>query len=93
MLSTDERERTQTRPAGLDLTIEKAQANLLRVQYPDGYWWGELESNPTMEAEYLLLTHFLGGVDPERRRKPRTAYSPARGATEPGASSTAAPAT
>ena len=25
--------------AGLDSAIDKAQANLLRIQYPDGYWW------------------------------------------------------
>ena len=49
--------------AGLDSAIDTAQANLLRIQYPDGYWWGELESNPTMEAEFLLLTHFLGVGD------------------------------
>lgn len=44
----------------LDATIGRAVAYLLRVQHTNGYWWGELESNPTMEAEYLLLTHFLG---------------------------------
>ena len=33
---------------------------LIGIQYPQGYWWGELESNPTMEAEYILLLHFLG---------------------------------
>ena len=38
-------------------------------QHPDGYWWGELESNPTMEAEYLMLSHFLGRKNPERWRK------------------------
>ena len=38
-------------------------------QHPDGYWWGELESNPTMEAEYLMLSHFLGRENPERWRK------------------------
>ena len=53
----------------LDRTIGRSQEHLLGIQYPDGYWWGELESNPTMEAEYLLLTHFLGVGDPERWRK------------------------
>ena len=56
-------------PAALNRTIEKAHDYLLSVQYPDGYWWGELESNPTMEAEYLLLTHFLGAADKRRWRK------------------------
>ena len=39
------------------------------AQHPDGYWWGELESNPTMEAEYLMLSHFLGRKNPDRWRK------------------------
>ena len=53
----------------LERAISRAHEYFLRVQYPDGYWWGELESNPTMEAEYLLLTHFMDVADPERWRK------------------------
>jgi squalene-hopene/tetraprenyl-beta-curcumene cyclase len=66
MLDVDERETTQENLAALDATVQKAQACVLNMQYPEGYWWGELESNPTMEAEYLLLTHFLGVGDRER---------------------------
>ena len=40
-----------------------------RSQHREGYWCGQLESNTTMEAEYLMLAHFLGRVDPERWRK------------------------
>ena len=50
-------------------TIHRSHQYLATIQYPDGYWWGELESNPTMEAEYLLLTYFLDAVDKERWRK------------------------
>ena len=46
--------------SGIDLVIERAQGWFEREQYPEGYWWAELESNATMDAEYLLLTHFLG---------------------------------
>ena len=53
----------------VDRTIHRAQQYLLGVQYSQGYWWSELESNPTMEAEYLLLTYFLDVVDQERWRK------------------------
>ena len=53
----------------VEKSIHRSQRHLLSIQYPDGYWWGELESNPTMEAEYLLLTCFLGVVDRERWRK------------------------
>ena len=53
----------------VESAVQRSQRYLLSVQYPDGYWWGELESNPTMEAEYLLLTYFLETVDRERWRK------------------------
>ena len=57
------------RLAAVEPTIRRAHGHLLDAQYPEGYWWGELESNPTIEAEYIMLTQFLGVVDPERRRK------------------------
>ena len=55
-------------PSGenLELAIIRCREFFRQNQYSDGYWWGELESNPTMEAEYLLLTHFLGRPDAER---------------------------
>tara|TARA_B100001971_G_C18264874_1_gene591047 strand:+ start:3076 stop:5184 length:2109 start_codon:yes stop_codon:yes gene_type:complete len=55
--------------AGLDRAIRNASRHLLSMQDPEGYWWGELESNPTMEAEFLLLTRFLGIDDKETWRK------------------------
>ena len=66
MLETVEERVVGVPGAALDHTIGRAQANLLGHQYPDGYWWGELESNPTMDAEYIFLTHFLGAVDWDR---------------------------
>jgi squalene-hopene/tetraprenyl-beta-curcumene cyclase len=53
----------------VDDAIGGAQKFLLEGRHADGYWWGELESNPTMEAEYVFLTHFLGMADPARWRK------------------------
>ena len=53
----------------VDRVIQRAQDYLLGVQYSEGFWWGELETNPTMEAEYLLLTHFLGVADKDTWRK------------------------
>ncbi|PKB72429.1 MAG: squalene--hopene cyclase [SAR202 cluster bacterium Io17-Chloro-G6] len=52
-----------------DRAVRRSQDYFRRTQYPDGYWWGELESNPTMEAEYLMLCHFTGRHDGERWRK------------------------
>ena len=49
--------------------VSRSQAYFARTQAPEGYWWGELESNSTMEAEYLMLTHFLGIGDEDTWRK------------------------
>jgi squalene-hopene/tetraprenyl-beta-curcumene cyclase len=56
------------RDASVDLVIERAQGWFTREQFAEGYWWAELESNPTMDAEYLLMTHFLCAGDEERWR-------------------------
>lgn len=51
--------------AGLDHAIDRAVGWLLSHQYPAGYFWGELESNATITAEHLFLTHILGVGSPE----------------------------
>lgn len=55
----------------LDLAIERTQSFLIEHQDDSGYWWGELESNPTMESEYIFLTHFLGIGTSQRWTKVR----------------------
>ena len=60
-----------SQPNSLNDAIRKAADYLLSIQRDEGYWWGELESNPTMEAEYLMLNRFLGVDDPDARRKLR----------------------
>ncbi|MCZ6708185.1 MAG: squalene--hopene cyclase [Chloroflexi bacterium] len=50
----------------LHKSVEAAQRWLLEDQHPEGFWWGELESNTSITSEYLLLTHHLGIGDPER---------------------------
>ncbi len=42
------------------VTLDKARDHLLRLQDPRGWWIGELETNVTMDAEDVLLRHFLG---------------------------------
>ena len=55
------------KPTGeLELSIKLCQEYLLGQQYEEGYWWGELESNVTITAEYLLLTHIFGMRDQNR---------------------------
>jgi squalene-hopene/tetraprenyl-beta-curcumene cyclase len=46
-------------------TLERARDHLLGLQNPAGWWQGELETNVTMDAEDLLLRHFLGVLTPE----------------------------
>ncbi len=47
----------------IDLAVDRAVSHLLAVQGDEGYWWGELESNVTITAEHLFLTHILGAGD------------------------------
>ncbi len=49
--------------------VSRSHRYFARTQAREGYWWGELESNSTMEAEYLMLTHFLGIGDADTWRK------------------------
>jgi squalene-hopene/tetraprenyl-beta-curcumene cyclase len=41
-------------------TLTSARDHLLGLQDPRGWWIGELETNVTMDAEDVLLRHFLG---------------------------------
>ena len=74
--------------------VQRSQDYFLRTQHPEGYWWGELESIPTMEAEFILPPSL------PRHRRPRsrsaswpTTSGESSGTTAPGASTTAPPAT
>ena len=42
-----------------------AAEHLIGLQDPAGWWKGELETNVTMDAEDLMLRHFLGVLDAE----------------------------
>ena len=79
--------------AAAENAIKRSQEYILSVQWPEGYWWGELESNPTMEAEYLMLTYFLEVEDKERWRKLANHIRSRQRTTALGASTTRRPAT
>ncbi len=49
----------------VDKAIAASQNYLLSIQYPEGYWWAELESNVTITAEAVLL-HKIWGTDKTR---------------------------
>ena len=51
----------------IEEAIRKSCEYFYRVQYPDGYWWAELESNVTITSEYVMLTRLLGIPITEKR--------------------------
>lgn len=59
--------------SGVTEAIANSQSYLLDQQYPDGYWWAELESNVTITAEIILL-HKIWGTDKQRPLHKAEAY-------------------
>ncbi|MBV9661063.1 MAG: hypothetical protein JO337_07895, partial [Acidimicrobiales bacterium] len=49
---------------GLQAAIAAARNHLLGLQAEQGWWKAELETNVTMDAEDLMLRHFLGILEP-----------------------------
>jgi squalene-hopene/tetraprenyl-beta-curcumene cyclase len=45
--------------AALSEATRNAQGYLLAQQYPEGYWWAELEANVTLTAELIMLHRIL----------------------------------
>jgi len=50
-------------------TLARARDYLLSLQDPEGWWKGELETNVSIEAEDILLRHFLGIQTPDTLRQ------------------------
>jgi squalene-hopene/tetraprenyl-beta-curcumene cyclase len=53
----------------LELAIDRGADHLLSLQFPEGYWLGELEADTTLESDYIYYLHVLGKADPERVAK------------------------
>ena len=49
----------------LDAAIARSVDSLLSLQHGDGHWVFELEADATIPAEYILLQHYLGTIEPE----------------------------
>ncbi len=47
----------------IERAIERSSDYFRRVQYPEGYWWEELESNTTITSQYVMLLRLLGISD------------------------------
>ena len=58
---------TQDRKTGKSVadTIKASQKQIFSLQYPQGYWWSELESNVTITSEVVLL-HKIWETDTDR---------------------------
>ena len=51
--------------SALDAGIARSVESLLSLQHADGHWVFELEADATIPAEYILLQHYLGTIEPE----------------------------
>ncbi|MGH9056809.1 MAG: squalene--hopene cyclase [Acidimicrobiales bacterium] len=49
---------------GAGPALDRARSHLLGLQQPGGWWKAELETNVTMDAEDLMLRHYLGILEP-----------------------------
>jgi squalene-hopene/tetraprenyl-beta-curcumene cyclase len=49
--------------------VERGLRCLLSAQADDGYWWGELEADTTLESDYIPYLHALGKLDSEKTAK------------------------
>ncbi|WP_347987379.1 squalene--hopene cyclase [Methylomonas sp. AM2-LC] len=55
--------------SSLNAAIERAQAKLLSLQNPAGYWVFELEADCTIPAEYIMMMHYLDDINVELQAK------------------------
>jgi squalene-hopene/tetraprenyl-beta-curcumene cyclase len=55
--------------SAIDAAVASTREALLRRQAADGHWVFELEADATIPAEYIMLEHYLGEIDPALERK------------------------
>ncbi len=70
MLSTTwAQTRSETRDDAIDAVIAETREVLRRRQAADGHWVYELEADATIPAEYIMLGHYLGEIEPALEQK------------------------
>jgi squalene-hopene/tetraprenyl-beta-curcumene cyclase len=47
----------------VEQAISRSADWLLSAQEREGYWWGELEADTTLESDYIVYLHILGQLD------------------------------
>jgi squalene cyclase len=50
----------------LERTIQRGVSWLLSAQEAEGYWWGRLEADSTLESDHIMFELIQGHPDPER---------------------------
>jgi squalene-hopene/tetraprenyl-beta-curcumene cyclase len=58
-----------TADSRVDAAVERGVQHLLSLQVAEGYWWGELEADTTLESDCILLHHILQDGQNARVRK------------------------
>jgi squalene-hopene/tetraprenyl-beta-curcumene cyclase len=53
----------------VEQVISRAVNWFLSAQHQDGYWWGELEADTTLESDYILYLQVLGQLQSEKTEK------------------------
>ena len=60
------RQNACTGSTSVEQAIHRAVSWLLSAQHRDGYWWGELEADTTLESDYILYLHILGELNSKK---------------------------
>jgi squalene-hopene/tetraprenyl-beta-curcumene cyclase len=63
------RDRDQLHLRELSSAVRRAAEALLGAQHVEGHWCFELEADCTIPAEYILMMHYLDGIDQDLERK------------------------
>ncbi len=53
----------------IEQAIRRSVNWFLSAQTQDGYWWGELEADTTLESDYILYLHILGELESPKTAK------------------------
>jgi len=53
----------------VEQAVSRSVKWMLSAQSQEGYWWGELEADTTLESDYILYLHILGDLDSPKTAK------------------------
>src|ERR1700689_1610260 len=53
----------------VEQAVSRSVKWMLSAQSQEGYWWGELEADTTLESDYILYLHILGELDSPKTPK------------------------